>query len=274
MRTYFYIFICVFSAIILNSCEKESYTDIPSNIALERVGSLLDGGSISNVKLYCVETPIPIGSSGYQYYESTKTVEDYSKFYMYIIINKTVPDSIYSDSDDADAIREIELEYEHSKSLFLVDEYNQKIQDFKEEVSWPYIYTAYINGEVAITCDKTLFGLQPGENICKYFDVKTPNECLPIGIDNPKLVYTFGENAPVNPEKVFGQETWLQFDYYLSFRTMPSEKYEDITLYLSIPIKKEHIRKYAIEKFRDENTEKIFTTAILTAECTIKFNWK
>lgn len=256
--------------VCLFSCEKGNIADCPSP---SLVGLLLDGGPISDISLYCLENKMPVGQQElwYDYYAKTKTVPDYGSFYLRLMLNRNGYNYTNSDYNVMSIISDMEHECERKKSSFIVEKYNDYVQ--KDMTEWPTLFTAYLNGEVIITCDKVLFGEQPGTNLSSFFSVFAESRCIPIGIENPKILYGFGEEIPTKVPEFFVKETWLQPKYDLRFSEQPTEKYEELTLYITLPLMREHIRNIVVSEYKGLNLTKV-SESVLKSECLIKFNWE
>lgn len=264
--------LCIFSQSCRNEDIEASVNVIKEEINVNPEGLLLDGGEISDINLYCIENDKSmIGEHWYEYYPKIKTVQDYNSFKLYLILNRNAPVYTSSDNDEMNSIRKIEAEYQKERSLFIVDSYNKNRQ--KEDTEWPVLFTAFINGDFSITCDKIIFGEQPGTNLISYFSVFSKSPCVPIGVDNPHFLYNFGEDRPKEAEKLFLKETWLQPEYHLEFSKQPDEKYEELTLFITLPIAIEHTRDIAVSKYKGIELDQNCSEAVFSSKCQIKFNW-
>lgn len=266
------ICICLFC----QSCQKDeigTITDgIKDEITANLEGTLLDGGEISDISLFCIENnKSMIGEHWYEYYQKTKSVQDYNSFKLYLILNRNAPIYKSDNKDEMASIGKIEDEYQKERSRFILESYKTYHQN--NITWWPVLFTAFINGDLTITCDKTLFGEKPGTNLLPYFSVFSQSPCLPIGVENPKFLYNFGETISTEATKFFAKETWLQPEYYLQFAKIPDEKYEELTLCISIPMTIEHTRDIAVSKYKGVELDQKFTEAVFSSKCQIKFNW-
>lgn len=259
------------------SCQNDEDNSIEGNYpppSLEK--TLLDGGSISSIDLYCLQYHDTIfGLSEQERYSMIKTVPDYSSFYLLLMLN--LDNYLYSwngeYNEEIISIKNIIKEYEDEKSAFIYEEYETYTQSVSE-VGWPYLVTAFTNGEVSITCDKVLYGEQPGTNLSSHFTVLTESACLPVGIENPKLLYHFGDELPKIMSDYFVDKSWLQPKYYLQFsEEVPCEKYDELTLHLSYPMIIESFWKRAVAEYKGIEFNERFTEAEFNADCTIRFNW-
>ena len=284
MRYLFSFLLCVMFGLSFYSCQRDESGDEPGPVEIDAdpTGFLIDGGEISDVGFYCLENNQPVlgEMSYYDYCWMTKTVGSYSDFYLQLKFNRNAPFYQTDDADEMVAIGKIEGDYEKSKSLFIVEEYEKYRHNNQRDEQWPNLFTAYTNGEVSITCDKVLFGEEPGTNLEKYFNVNKgltdlDSRCLPVGIENPRMLYNFGEEIPSDMDKFFVKGTWLQPQYYLQFKELPTEKYDELTLSVTFPMIREHVRDYAVAKYRGETvTSPKLTEDVFKADCPIKFEWE
>ena len=279
MKQFFSFFLCVLFGLSFYSCQSDEPG--PAEVNIDIKGHLWDGGEISGINFYCIEKyNSHIGEPHYQYNPRVKTLKNYSDFYLQLEFNRNAPFYQTDDADEMVAIGKIEGDYEKSKSLFIVEEYEKYRHNNQRDEQWPNLFTAYTNGEVSITCDKVLFGEEPGTNLDKYFNVNKgltdlDSRCLPVGIENPRMLYNFGEEIPSDMDKFFVKGTWLQPQYYLQFKDLPTEKYDELTLSVTFPMIREHVRNYAVAKYRGETvTSPKLTEDVFKADCPIKFEWE
>ena len=270
------IFICLFMSLGITSCHDDNDNDILGNCPPPPLeGLLIDGGQISDISLYCLENQhSTIGEMWYDYYKRVKTVPDYESFHLRLILNRTAGRYVTDDKEEMYQIGQYELEYEKEKSRFILDSYNNYKENHPGGLEWPTLFTAYVNGEVTITCDKVLFGKEPGEDLSPYFSVKSRTNCLPVGIENPKLLYDFGDEIPTEWSKLFVDGSWLQPEYRLVFAEQPDEKYEEITLSVSFPMIIENYRNIAVDKYRGKEGGTRRTEHVHKSECLIRFHWE
>ena len=284
MKKAFYLLLCCMLAVFLGACEKYNELEEPNPEPVPNIeGLLIDGGRISKVGLYCLKSE-PMYDAWFNYYPKVKTLNDYSDMSsLCLLLHDEQWTYITDNIEEMSAIYSLEEAYWKKKSSFILEAYNQyKASDFRREASrnndtrhiwgWPYFFTAYTNGEVTITCDRTLFGETPGTNLTKHFVINGFNGCMPVGVENPELRYTFFDDQPMLMSERFPVEVWLQPEYRLQFQTFPEEKYDSITLKLTMPLIIEHTREYAAATYKGKNPTPIFTEQVFTAECPIKFN--
>jgi hypothetical protein len=276
------ILLCCMLTAVFSACQNDDGREKPAPIP-DREGLLIDGGRISKVGLYCLEHN-PVYDAWFNYYPKVKTLNDYSdiaSFCLWLHDERWVYTT--DDLGEMIAITTLEEDYFKKKSSFILDAYRQyDASDFRREASrnddrkhlwgWPDFFTAYTNGEVTITCDKTLFGEAPGANLTKHFVIYESSGCMPVGVENPELRYTFFDDQPTLMSERFPVGVWLQPQYALHFQTVPEEKYDSITLSLTMPLIIEHTREYAVETYKGKNPTPKFTEEVFTAECPIKFN--
>lgn len=281
---HYYFLLCILFGTTLFSCQSDEPG--PAEVDIDPKGSLWDGGQISGIGLYCIEKKHPIlGEMSYDdYYRMTKTVGSYSDFYLQLEFKERGHDA--PSADDVQIII-IQEDYEKSKSSFIVTEFDKFRQKNQRDAEWPDLFTAYTNGIVSITCDKVLYGEEPGTNLEKYFNVNrfyaeddlfveyARSRCLPIGIENPRMLYNFGDDIPTDMDKFFVKGTWLQPKYYLQFKELPTERFDELTLTVTFPMIREHVWDYAVAKYRGEDiTTAKLTEDVYKAECQIKFEWE
>ena len=248
-----------------------------SGVNLDTTGWLLDGGRISSVSLYCIKKNEIMGNVHWQdYYASTKTLKDYSEMQLDIKVNNDAQGYFPADTAVSNAISRLEVKYYKERTAFIVDEMLKYISSSipGKMAGWPDFLTAYINGEVVITCDKVLYGEEPGTNLSGHFRVLSDTQCLPVGVENPSLLYNYGDQMPTILSEYLPTGAWLKPDYWLEFDNAPAEKYDNITLHLTFPLLLEHSRDYAVELYRGNNSDMKYTEHVFNADCSINFNWE
>ena len=282
MKQYLKILLCAFAGMSLMACQNDDSGDVvEEGYFLIPVGTLADGGQISGIKLYCIEYDSSKRGDYYShsYEEKIKTVKDYSEFYFWLNITE---DDLELDSwiknnttlDERNDILNLGGAYWLEKTSFMIEAFRSNKE--LDHRLWPVFFTAYVNGEVSITCDKTLYGEAPGTNLSQYFEV-TPTsnyiDCLPVGIENPRLLYSFGEKLPTAMDQYFVNEAWFLRSYVLRLKDVPSEKHDNLTLRLSFPMTIEHIWDYFVAPYKGVEYPDRFTEEVFTAECRINFDW-
>lgn len=270
---FFYSFL-VISLLSCQSNEDTNNNDIPS-FYVDSAGRLIDGGEVSHISLYCDENKHTIfGLHPLDYFATTKTVKDYDAFRLLLYFHLDRWQYTSNDEDEMKAIKTIEFDYNKSKAMFIYEDYQNK-RKANYKVEWPDgMLTCYINGEVSITCDKVLYGEQPGANLSSHFTVLQHIPCLPIGVEAPRLLYSFGDEIPNVASELFVKGTWLLSKYYMQFLTKPAEKYDELTLYITLPVITESMRDIAVAKYKGIEPASKYTESVLKAECKIKFNWE
>lgn len=266
--------LCLFAGICMQSCqndELETNNGNTSEIVLPVEGLLLDGGLISDVSLYCIEKNNPhIGEQWNEYYPETKTVKGYDAFRLLLYPHTNAPRYNSEDKKEMDAIKKIEEEYYKEKSTFILEAYNE--YNKTGVTGWPEVFTAYTTEDITITCDKVLFGEQPGTNLTSHFALRSDVFCVPVGVEEPKLLYGFGE-TPKRMSDLLVKGAWLHNEYYMEFAEQPAEKYNELTLSLSCPVLLEHARDLATAKYKGSDLPRKFSEKVFTSKCLIKFNW-
>ena len=118
------------------------------------------------------------------------------------------------------------------------------------------------------------YGLATKDDIEEFVEYAR-SRCLPIGIENPRMLYNFGDDIPTDMDKFFVKGTWLQPKYYLQFKELPTERFDELTLTVTFPMIREHVWDYAVAKYRGEDiTTAKLTEDVYKAECPIKFEWE
>lgn len=237
--TYYYSLLCTLSIILITACsEHEDIRYKNNNGALPSYRYLNRGDAIKGVHLF----PYMSNSS-----ENCETQ---------YITKQSISDIIFSIRIDADLPifklgnkalnEELEIkvnEYLDSKAeIFRVDNKSHGI--LSENQSYEQFFTAFIDGEIEITSDQILFGMEPGENLMPFMRVVNNNSCQPVGIKEPYSMYHQDEIEELSADKILCNESWLRFEYFLKFKDSPEEIYEEITFYLRMPMIKEHTMRY------------------------------
>lgn len=270
-KTLFYS-VCLLG-LLFNACQSDDEgPDSNEFTNNDPTGLLLDGGSISDVHLYCLpEDGNSVGMQWWEYYPMTKTLEDYSKLRLYIMFDESA--SVYHSDDpqEMNEINRVEQKVSKEKSRFIVDELKEYRKSDHPDTPWEDFYTAYVNGKVTITCDKVLFGEKPGEDLSKYFSLLGEFYCMPVGIENPHLLYQYGDPMPLNMKDFLVDQSWVRHHYWLEFQTDPTEKYEELTFTLTFPMAIEHTLEYAVSQYKGENKDMRLSTSTFTSECLIRF---
>lgn len=260
MKRFFYF--CILICASLSSCTKDEHNGIGNCPQPDVVGLMHDGGTLSEVNMYCFDAHDPNHPKGYEYLNKVKTLDSYCQMELYV------------------DTKEINKTYESSDMFYIAKEHYLKrtscmVKDYQLGLmGWPCFYTAYTNGEVSITCDKVLFGKEAGANLSEHFIINSYTSCLPVGIDSPKLLCNYGEKMPILMNEYFAaNNTWFTVKYKLYLASDPSEKYDELTFKLSIPLLIEDVHKYVVSKYNGTNEPMKTTERTFEAECKVKFNW-
>lgn len=275
MKWYFNIFVgmlmCLFMS-MLASCENNENDD---DIMWGGDWSFLtqDGSLISRMTLrdyrcpFYSDTEEPYVIYGYK---GLKLRLFFEQDYLVSYIKESAP-GVNVD----DVVRQI-VKYESGKRSFILKD----CERFKSKYSYSLeefgafktiYYYAYIDGAPTITCDKTLFGLAPGTNLSNHIQIDNDGElnCIPTGIDNPKLLYKFGDELPDTMDKYFSDKSWIQRFYYLKFIDIPAEEYDELTFHVTFPMILEHTVDYAIDLCNGLRPERKFTKRVFESECKV-----
>lgn len=280
MKHYCATVLSIILALAFSSCQNDNETleaapqeNGYSDFNLKIEGLLCDGGSISKVGFYCLPKHISFYGKKHwwEYYSEVKTVSSYDDFNMTILLHNDAWRYQSEDKDETIYLGSLETQYYNNKSAFILEAYNKRLES--THAAWPALFTAYTNGEVSITCDKSLYGEEPGTNLCKYFRIKSENECLPVGIENPKLLYDYGDEIPTNMAEYFVEGAWLQPEYFLEFADEPANRYDELTLTLTMPMTIEHVYESIVAKYKGKEFDSKFTDNTFKVECKILFAW-
>jgi len=291
MKKYNPILLCVFSALCLLSCRNDDYDepDFPGPNSSDYLGTIYDGGPIASISLYCIEKYNGHTGIYFEYNPRVKTLKSYTDFYLQLELNLTGGSYQSDNIEEMTEIGVLQKNFSLAKSSFMVEEYKRYKKETNSPIEWPLFLSAYVSGKVSITCDKVLFGEEPGTSLNEHFAVNrfyskfddfienAGHRCLPIGIENPRMLYNFGEKIPYDMDEFFVKGTWLQPKYYLQFKynDTPTEKYDEITLNLTFPMIREFIRDYAVAIYRGKEMEAPrLLENVYEAKCKIKFEWE
>ncbi len=274
MKTNTFILIAL-CAYVFSSCEKKEVIDIedvntPSNnnyTPEDPYGTMFDGGLLQTLD-------IDAHPSNYKYYNSSnQTFDDYSVMGLLVepayseIAVRTIYD--YLSTEEATALNDSVYNYGRKRTSFIQQALKNNAEARRH--AWVPYGTAYINGDVAITCDKTLFGKEPGENLAEYFKVRPYALYTVRGIENPVLTYILDEDTPKKVNEFFTNETWTEYEYTISFDSIPDEKYNELTLTMTMPLKVEHIHRYFQYKVRGYDRAMEITSKTISGSFTARF---
>lgn len=260
----------LFAALLLNTllgaCDSDDEQTIKPVPQPDPVGLMSDGGGITSMKMNCVTFDIPNDD------EATKTLEGYDDLLLHVTfdytsVNAYQPEFTEKEIQEMSVRNTMEETYYREKTLFMQQEYHDTLAAH----GWPHYFTAYVNGEVSVTCNKILFGLAPGENLGRHFSISTATDCMPIGIDNPYLLYHFGEELPQSVADFFPQESWILYEYWLKPLSLPEEQYDSLTFRFTLPMTVEHTGQFIKSQYKGTNEELKRENKVFVAECVVKF---
>lgn len=230
-------------------------------------GLVKDGGDIQKISFCCfINKP----GDGNWIMDSVKTLEDYSL----MLLRLEVMWYSYRNADRHESCRidSIATDYILEKTKFIYEDYKK----YYEMELWglPYLFTAYVNGKVTITCDKVLFGKEAGEDLSEHFRIKPVDlDFMPVGIESPYLLYNFYDDLPKYMNEFFVEESWINDVYYLDMPVAPEEKYDELTFHLTMPIKKESVRRSIAQGANGVDKPMQMIDEVYESDCLIKFNW-
>ena len=259
------------SALCLSSCQNDDdvpNSDVPDFPGPKLEGTLMDGGQISGIGFYCDDYSLRGDRTYKEHWAETKTVKDYGAFRLILDVEQEAGTYQSGDSAEMSAVRKYESEYCKEKSSFIIESYRKH----GPYAAWPELLTAYLNGDFTITCDKPLFGQQPGTNLSQHFTFTTVFPCVPVGVETPHFLYDYGESQNKTVSSIFVKGVWLTYRYYFEFTEQPSEKYDEITLHITMPIQKEHVSDIAAARYKTGEFAPKFSEVVYQADCQIKFN--
>ncbi|MDO4526257.1 MAG: hypothetical protein Q4B61_13105, partial [Bacteroidales bacterium] len=248
--------------------DNEEENDISNMPPADLTGWLYDGGKISAVNLCCREK-----GNGLQDEATTKTVKDYDAFEMKISIDGNGNSFSTIDLELDRTISALTKDYFFKRSTPVAKEFQKFKDTTNSPISWCPLFSAYSNGEVSITCDKTLFDETPGTNLMKYFNNTAIISGIPVGIEETKMYRNFGEPLN-NMNQVFPVGAWLYPSYYFELKEKPTEKYDSLIFSLTMPIIREHVRDYVAAQYLGKEPDSLFTHRVFKSDCLIKFDWK
>lgn len=258
--------------ITLLSCGK-SEVEIPNKEQIigsrpeVHYGMMNDGGYIHNLLIH-----IPPESEAYVIHDPEAPFNNYSTMQLklhfessFVAVNFIEENHLSNKEwyDFEDSLNNYYL----SRTAFI----QKELENYKQEHPWFLYNTAYINGEVTVTCDKALFGKTSGENLAQYFNVESRALFTPRGIENTVLTCIFDEDAPKKVNEFFTNETWTEGVYILRFDSIPEEKYNELKLTVTMPLKLEHTHKYMLNKLKGIDEKVEMTDKTVSANFTARF---
>ena len=108
MKKNAFLIVCCLACLLCQSCKNEESEPI-AGPAPSLEGTLLDGGEIAGISLFCIENNKSMnGEPWYEYYPKTKTVADYDSFRLILMLNRNASISLHDDINEMTAIDKIE----------------------------------------------------------------------------------------------------------------------------------------------------------------------
>lgn len=255
---------CAFS-----SCNHDDEDIIRSIPVYElNVGEMFPADEIISIELETAkrENFIPIEGYVHTSYASFGLRADIKKMTTYLYSDQ-FQDYPWSTKE---GIYTLEKEYWNEKTKFIQEVFNDKVND---PLFWPHLFTAYIDNGVTITCDKKLFNKEPGENLSQYFHAEGSANCLPIGREDPYLLFSFNEDISRSMTVYFRKDAWLQRCYFFYFSEEPQEKYEELTFTLTVPVVRELITESMANRYLGKGDTIITSNDVYTGTCTVHFDF-
>ena len=274
--------------LLLCACNKdeneEGREDGGNAMNMPVEGLMIDAGEIAGLQLYGLQKAVYM--SGFDipavYRDEVKdkgelVFPDYQSIRLYAWF-ATGGYGLIEDTAKATKILRMERDYYYHKTDFILEQYYNYYK-LQRPVEWPLLFTAYVNGDVTLTCNKTLFEQEPGENLSQHFKVTPAYCCVPTGRgENPEMLYSFNDieklSTGICMTDFFKKDSWMHYCYMIKFIDEPTERYDDITFTLTFPTTREHIRDYAINLYNGENKPMKLTDDTFTASFNAKFNWE
>ena len=274
-------------SVLLFSCnkdEKEEGREGGENaMDMPLEGLMMDAGEIAELQLYGLQKAVYM--SGFDipavYRDEVKdkgelVFPDYQSIRLYAWFVRHGY-GLIEDSAKATKILRMERDYYYHKTDFILEQYN-KLYQLQTPVEWPLLFTAYVNGDVTLTCNKTLFGKDSGKNLSQHFMVSPAYCCVPIGRgENSEMLYSFNDieklSTGICMTDFFKKDSWMQSAYLIRFIDKPTERYDELTFTLTFPASLEHVREFCTSKYKGENAPMRVTDTTYTASFTAKFNW-
>lgn len=265
----FYLALALFSLAVA-SCKDDGgdtepgWTPAPQP---DPKGWLLDGGSIRDMEFTCPPMHLPAYKGG-----GIVKLTDYSKLSLevkipsYGGISAYAPDDIKEWGAYSDFMRECFME----RSAVIVKAY----EEYGYKAIWPDMFSAYTYEDVSLTCDRTLFGQEPGTDLSPYFAINRVGPCSVVGAENMTFLYNFGEEPPTNMRDNFPVGVWLHHLYMIRPASVPEEKYDNLTFRLSIPVRREHSIEHFLSKYKGEEKPLRKSDVLLEADCEVEFAWE
>ena len=267
-KTFILLALCFLALLSCDKNEEES-----SNVLIigsrpeDFYGLMLDGGYIHNLLIH-----VPPESEAYVIHDPEAPFDNYSTMQLKLDFEDSFDKEKFMEENRLNDREWYELKdtlktYYRRRTAFI----QKELENYDKNRQWFLHYTAYINGEVTVTCDKTLYGKASGENLAQYFKVEPKAWITPRGIEKTKLTCIFDRNSPKRINEFFTKETWTDVKYILRFDSIPEEKYDELKLTVTMPLKLENTHKYILNKLKgiDENVE--MTDKTVSASFTARF---
>lgn len=245
-------------------------------------GMMMDAAYITKLELYIMDKEIlwlsgfyipAVYLNEYTRKDREPLFSDFSSVKMYAVFEKSGNGIPNDTSQIAKNINNLVYDWFFSKTDFILEQYRQS----QIPSEWPVFFTSYINEGVQLTCDKVLFGQQPGEDLSQHFKVTPPYYYLPVGREQPGVQYSFVDEdtlrAGVPMPDFFTKDSWMQSAYLIRFIDEPSERYDNLTFTIKFPASLEHVREFCTSKYEGKNAPMRVTDTTFTASFKAKFNW-
>jgi hypothetical protein len=262
------------------SCNNDEEQDlmIENSKPFYIYGELFPADGITGIELHAVENFRGLTSR-----PTDTPVSDYSTFQLYGKISSGplwCLDTKFADYPTyiQTSVTDMQQAFEKERTNFIREAFiaaygvEPIINNASELRKWPYLYTGYINGDITISCDKRLFGTEPGKDISRHFNVYGTAECVPIGRENPTILYNFLDQKPKAISELMKKDTWLQRWFFFYFQDIPEEKYDTLTFKLTMPITREHYTRYFYGESLGRNDTLKVTNDTCISECKVVFN--
>lgn len=263
--------------IVFASCQNDDQF-LPEGIGIDikrgDVLELIDGGKISCIKLYCLdESEHVYGENWWEKYSRTKVVKDYSDINLLINVEQNYSSvNIFVNKEDNDELHRLRQAFYKEKCDFIV-KYCKSHDTPERESVYPDLFSAYVNGEVRITCDKTLFGEKPGTDLKKHFTCISRDDCQVAGVLDPKILRGYGDPPAETLDQMLADEVWIGRSYFFRFSENPSEKYDKIILHLEMPVKAELVNDCLAAAYKGDSSASRYKDTVYHYDCKIMFDW-
>ena len=153
MKHFGFTFLLLFIALCLASCQKDEDSTVPLTPIPPPV--LVDGGSVSSINLYCLEKDVLQKGIWFNYYPKTKTIKDYSNIQLCVMVDTDIPLRESDDSVEMSAINKMEANYHRERISTVLNISKDDANYIDKGLILDGYMTAYVNGEVTLTCVAT-----------------------------------------------------------------------------------------------------------------------